>query len=210
MTMINRYLIGNAQAIGRRAVQSSYFSTKFNEAGDLFAVLADGTIDHPNGRRAAILAVEYCVQAFRRNLFYKQTSQIMLETALQANRYVQNAVYTGKTPRLSLTMIFMAYLEAQYFNVGVNKIYIYNGQTERVLGGDSDNSYSCGKCILPAKSVIGMISAGAHTVTHPMERLSIIESDKNIFDKAQAMVESVKVKNLDNQMNATALLIEVL
>jgi hypothetical protein len=42
-----------------------------------------------------------------------------------------------------------------------------------------------------------------------MERISVISSSKNIFDKAQAMVEAVKNKGLDNQLNATAVLVEV-
>ena len=207
--MINRYHIGNAQAIGRRAVQSNYFSTKYNKAGDLFAVLADGTIDHPNGRRAAIMAVEYCVDAFLRNLLSVHTSQNMLKTAIEANRHIQSTIYTGKIPRLSLTMMLLDKEEVQYFNVGVNKLYIYNGQNERVLEGDPYSSYFSGKCKLPAKNTIGIISAGVYTVTHPMERMRIVESEKKIFDKAQAIVKTVKEKNLENQLNTTALLIEV-
>jgi hypothetical protein len=211
LKVISRYRIGNAQTIGRREVQSNYFSTKYNKAGDLLAVLADGTIDHPNGRRAAIMAVEYCVIGFLRNdiVLKEQALQITLKTAIEISRHIQGAVFLGKSPHLSLTMMLFANEEMQYFNVGSNKIYFYNGNNERILDADSNDPYSSGKYKVPAKSIIGIMSTGAYAVTHPMERIKIIESEKKVFDKAQAIVEVIKGKELDNQPNATALLIEV-
>jgi len=206
--MISRYQIGNAQTIGCRSVQSNYFSTTYTDNGDLFAVLADGTIDHANGRKAAVTAVEYCVDSFLRNP-RAYTSQFMLETAINANRRIQDAIFTGKNPRLSLTMILFTDESLQYFNVGVNKICLYNGHNEQILGSNANNSHSSGICGLSPKNIVYILSAGAHTDAHPMERIKIIESKKKLFDKTQAIIESVKVKGLNNQMNATALLIEV-
>ena len=207
--MINTYQIGNAQTIGRREVQSNYFSTRQNNAGDLLAVLADGTIDHANGRTAAVMAVEYCVEVFLRNIFHKYTEETLLETALQANRYVQDTVYMDKSPRLSLSMVLFTYEEILYFSVGSNKIFLYDGYSERPLGGDGNSPYVNGQFPLPKKCVIGILSAGAHSITHPMERIKIVESEIETFDKAQAFIELTKGKRQDNQANATVLLIDV-
>ena len=61
--MQETYKIGNAQWIGSRHMQSSYFASKCSETA-VMAVLADGTIDHINGRRCAVLAVEACIREF--------------------------------------------------------------------------------------------------------------------------------------------------
>lgn len=212
MIMINscHYSIGNAQTIGCREVESNYFSIVYNEAGNLFAVLADGSIDHKNGRKAAVLTVRYCVNAFLRNIQNVDTSQFMHKTALNACRCVQDAIYLDKTPHLSLTMALFINDEMQYFNVGVNKVYFYNGHNERTIGGDLNLPYSSGKCKLPLKNVIGIFSNGAHSATHPIERINIISSREDAYNKAQAIIETVKGKCLNNQLNATALLIEVM
>lgn len=60
--MKDKYKIGNAQSIGSYYIQSNYFSTKNGNCA--LAVLADGSIDHINGRRCAVLAVEACIRGF--------------------------------------------------------------------------------------------------------------------------------------------------
>jgi hypothetical protein len=211
LKMNKRYGIGNAQTIGHRKVQSNYFSTEFNEAGNLLAVMADGAIDHPNGRRAAIMAVTHCINAFLRNALDEHSDDFMLETAIKVNRQIQDAIYLGKSPCLSLTALLFIGEDMHYFNVGVNKIFLYDGINERKIGGSSFNdAYSSGKVKLQAKNIISVTSAGVHTDTHPMERLKAIESTKEVFDKAQALIKLVEEKNLDNQLNATALLIETI
>jgi hypothetical protein len=208
--MNRRYRIGNAQTIGRRKVQSNYFSTEFNEAGNLLAVMADGAIDHPNGRKAAIMAVTHCINAFLRNALGEHAGVFMLDTAIRINRQIQDAIYLGKSPCLSLTALLFADEDMYYFNVGVNKIFLYDGINERCIGSsDINDAYSSGKLKLPLKSVIAIASTGVYTSTHPMERMIAIESAKDVFDKAQTMVKVVEDKNLDNQINATALLIEL-
>ena len=210
--MTDRYMIGNAQTIGYREIQSNVFSTAYDDAGDLLAVLADGAIDHPNGRIAAIIAVGCCV-----NTFIQQFSRIesihinkfLLDTALKANRSIQDSVYIGKSPRLSLTMALFRENEMHYFNVGVNKIFLHNGHNERILGTGANNTNSYGKCSLSPKDIVGILSAGAHDRAHPIERIRIIESNLDIFDKAQAIIAAVNKKGLTKQLSATALLIEV-
>jgi len=211
--MTDRYLIGNAQTIGSREIQNNVFSTAFNDTGDLLAILADGTIDHPNGRIAALIAVGCCVNTFIQkssSVESRETSQFLLDTALKANRSVQDAVYVGKGPRLSLTMALFRGKELHCFSVGLNKTFLYNGHNEKALGADAKNSFFNGKCDLSRKNTVGILSAGAYAQAHPMERIRIIESDRDIFEKAQAIIESVSNKRLAVQLSATALLIEVL
>jgi hypothetical protein len=210
--MIKRYLIGNAQTIGCREIQNNFFSTAYNDDGDLLAVLADGTIDHPNGRIAAILAVECCILTFTQRFSLIQTVDIdrfLLETALKANRRVQDAIYLGRSPRLSLTMVLLSGKSMHFFNVGVNRIFLYNGHNEQILGNYLNDSYSYGAYNLSSKDIVGMLSSGAYTDAHPMERIRIMDSSEKIFDKAQAIIESINNKGLEIQLNATALLIEV-
>ena len=207
--MTEQYQIGNAQTIGSREVQSNYFSIVDNDAGELFAVLADGTIDHPNGRKAAIIAVKYCVETFLQNEIYQQEDHAMLKIALGTNKRVQEEIYIGKSPRLSLTMILLQKQELQYFNVGGNKLYLYDGHRERIFSSNTNKPYTYVKYQLKPKNILGVLSAGAHTVTHPMERIKVIETKGKIFDKAQAIIEVVKGKGLKNQHNATVLLIEL-
>ena len=211
--MFERYRIGNAQIIGRKKVQSNYFSTKYNKSGDLLAVLADGTIDHPNGRKAAMLAVEYYIDALSQNLYSGHLNLFALDTAIRANRHIQSLIYIGRIPRLSLSVVLFSKGEIGYFNVGANEIFLYDGDNERIVSDDTRNpniSYSSGRLKVRSKSVIGIMSAGIYAFTHPMERLRIIESKINTFEKAQAMVEVVNNKKLNNQLNATTLLVEVL
>lgn len=207
--MINRYQIGNAQTIGSRDVQSNYFSTVYNDEGNLFAVLADGTIDHPNGRKAAIMAVEYCVDSFLWNWSNVQSEYFLLEMALRVDKHVKDAIYIDRSPRLSLTMVLFAGHQAHYFNVGVNKIYVYNRHNERLLSDNAVCAYSNGIYELSSKNIVGIFSSGAYADSHPMERINIVGSKKKAYDKAQDIVESINGKGLNHQMNATALLIEV-
>jgi len=210
--MNDRYLIGNAQTIGYREIQSNVFSTAYNDAGDLLAVLADGAIDHPNGRISAIIAVRCCVNMFIQkfsSVDSAQANQFLLETALAANKSIQDSVYIGKSPRLSLTMALFRGKELHYFNVGVNKIFLNNRHNERTLGAGANSTSSYGRCNLSPKDIVGILSTGAHDRTHPMERIKIIESNLNINDKAQAIIVSVNKKGLTKQLSATALLVEV-
>jgi len=211
--MTDRYLIGNAQTIGSREIQNNVFSTAYNDAGDLLAILADGAVDHPNGRIAALIAVGCCVNTFIQKssrVESKETGRFLLDTAMKANRNVQDAVFIGKGPRLSLTMALFRGKELHCFNVGLNKTFLYNGHNEKALGADAKNSFFNGKCDLAPKDVVGILSAGAYASAHPMERIKIIESDRDIFDKAQAIIETVSNKRLAVQLSATALLVEVL
>lgn len=212
--MIKYYGIGNAQTQGKCKTQSNYFSIADNNAGELFAVLADGTIDHKNGRRAAILAVEHCVREFARKSAYVKADEFMRDTALQANKHIEDLIYVNKIPRVSLTMAWLTGNELKYFNVGTNRIYLYNGNNELNIGSDLENLYSAGKYELLPKTTVGIFSAGAYTDIQPIERINIIADEKrlfrkNIFDKTQHLVEYIQKKGLKNQKNITALLIEV-
>ena len=210
--MTNRYLVGNAQTIGCREIQNNYFSTTYNDTGDLLAVLADGGIDHRNGRIASMMAVGTCAGIFTQKFSYVETMQInqfLLDTALKAQKHVKNVVFIGKSPRLSLTMGLFRGQELHYFSVGTNKIFLYNEQNEWVIGERTNNAFSEGKYPIAPKNIIGFLSTGAYINSHPMERIRIIESKTEVFDKAQAIIDTVKKKSLITQLNATALLVEV-
>jgi hypothetical protein len=106
-------------------------------------------------------------------------------------------------------MVVLMKKELWFFNVGVNNIYLYNGHNERRLGDTSGSPYSSGRCALSPKYMVGIMSDGVHSVTHPMERLTIVASDADISGKSLGLIEAVNAKRLNNQRNATAILIEV-
>ena len=207
--MAKKYLIGNAQTIGSCEEQSNYFAIVDNDSDELLAVLADGTIDHPNGRKAAILAVRYCIEEFKQNKLNSQEHQKMLGTALQASRYIQERIYIGKSPRVSLTMVILKAQTLQYFNVGNNRLYLYDGHRERIIDHNTTKPYTSGKYDLKPKTVLGIMSAGAGSVTHPAERIKIVGTKgKSTYDKAQAIIKIVESRGRHNRKNATVLLIE--
>ena len=209
--MSKRFQVGNAQGIGRQDVQSNYFSTAYAGKNNLVAVVADGSIDHPNGRAAAVLAVDYCVEALR----LATMPANLLEIAKDASRHVQDLVYLGNQPRLSLTMVCFDDAKAYYFNVGANKMFHYKGNTERILGSDMSLPYAMGVQEIKGREVVAILTKGAYSAMHPMERIKIIETTRikgsikklTMLDKAQAIVESVTAKNLPGQQNMTVLLI---
>ena len=209
--MSTRFQIGNAQEIGRREIQSNYFSTAFINKTDLIAIVADGSIDHPNGRKAAILAVEYCVNAFQTlnpsnivdisdvadtadiaNIANSEIFNFMLWIAKETDKRIREVVYKGRTPRLSLTMIYISNTKdntktntenntkANYFNIGTNKIYLYNGHNERVLNYDSNRPYTIGTHEFKRgeKETIAILTKGAYTHMHPMERIRIMNTKR--------------------------------
>ena len=208
--MTSRYLIGNAQMIGRKEVQSNYFATAYNHFGHLLAVLADGNVDHLNGRKAAKFAVESCIYEFSQDRLQLADKDDTLETVFGINKRVQELLYMKPTPRLSLTIAIFAQHELRFFTVGSNRLFLYNGHNERLIDYDEKSPFFFGKYGLGHKNVVGIYSVGAHTVTHPMERIKIVEcSNDSISDKAQSIVDTVVAKGLQSQLNATALLVEV-
>lgn len=68
-SVFKHYRTDNAQIIGKREFQCNYISSAYDKRGNFFAVLSDGTIDHPNGCIAAETAAEYCVKAFKKKPF---------------------------------------------------------------------------------------------------------------------------------------------
>jgi hypothetical protein len=100
----------------------------------------------------------------------------------------------------------------QYFNVGINKLFAYHNNREMLLEDikqlDSMRRYARGEYILAPKTTSGLMSDGAYTPMHPIERLEILDTKNSAFDKAQAMIQSLAAKNLKDQPNATIVLVE--
>ena len=208
--MSNFNLIGNAQMIGRRENQSNYFSTIYNDDGDMLAILSDGLIDHPNARKGAILAVEFCNYEFSQNRFELTNEKEAINTILKVNKFLQETIYTSRIPRISISISLFIQDILYFFNVGINKLYLYNEDNERLLNYDKEKAYSFGKYKLNPKNIVSMYSSGIYSSTHPLERIKIInEKEYTIFEKSQNIIEIISSKNLENQANATAVLIEV-
>lgn len=194
------YRIGNAQTIGSYQVQSNYFSTK--NGGYALAVLADGTIDHINGRRCAILAVEACMQEF-----YSMPSGVEIlpffdDIAEKVLYEMRNMIYLGKTPNLSLSILFVRNGEVFSYSVGDNQVFLFDGREYHLLKNRS------GRAAFLGGMTAGMVSKGVWNAMQEREMISYLGGKKHPFDKAQQMILRVREKNIKGAGNATVILVE--
>ena len=99
--MQRKYRIENAQTCGTCEIQSNYFSTVIEDS--VFAVLADGSADHMNGRRAAAIAAQVSTEEFhglsadvdKFEFFDYLTSQII--------KHIKEIIYLGTRTNLSIS-----------------------------------------------------------------------------------------------------------
>lgn len=110
---------------------------------------------------------------------------------------------------MSLTLLSFEGKTVHYFNVGANKIYIYDGKNELSLISDLRAAFTLGKFDLFPKDIVAIFSVGLHVNLIDRERLNIFKGEMELHNKAKAIVETVNKKDVVNQNNATALLIEV-
>ena len=96
-----------------------------------------------------------------------------------------------------------------YFNVGANRIYVYDSRNELPLTNDLRATFHLGKFDLLTKDIVAVFSRGLHMNMITRDRINIFDDGLDICDKAKAMVELVNKKDMVNQNNATTLLIEV-
>ena len=197
--MQDLYKIGNAQTTGSRYFQSNYFSIRNGRT--VFAVLADGSIDHINGRKCAILAAEACIKKF-----YGMPEEGVLEFFDYLARFVlretRRFIYLGKIPALSLSLLFIKDGELFYYTVGNNKVFLYDGRDYKILEERS------GQAAFGRRTVTGMFSCGAWEALKEKEIISYLEKKKHPFDKAQQMLKCIIDKNRKEAGNATVILIE--
>jgi serine/threonine protein phosphatase PrpC len=217
-----RYETGAEKAIGQRTIQSIEYGERYNSAGDLFVALSDGTIDHPNGRKTAEFSVEYALRAFwelgdaLKGMKPEEIENFLLNTAMQLNLHIEDHFYMDTTPVVSLTMALFIKNHIYCFNVGANKVFIYDGYREfelnhaKFAGGDESRRYYYGECELEyGKHIIGFFSNGVYCQFHSMNRIKIIAGKGTLLDKAKKIVEKVKAENFDNQSNIIVVLFGV-
>lgn len=193
------YKTGNAQTTGSRYFQSNYFSVRNGRTA--FAVLADGSIDHINGRKSAILAAEACIKNF-----YGIPEEGVLEFFDYLAGFVlketRRFIYLGKMPALSLSMLFIKDGELFYYTDGNNKVFLYDGRDYKILEERS------GHAAFGKRMVTGMFSCGAWEALKEKEIISYLEKKQHPFDKAQQMLKCIMDKNRKEAGNATVVLIE--
>lgn len=198
--MAERYQIGNAQTIGNYEIQSNYFATWNEDA--VFAVLADGTIDHMNGRRAAILAVETSRKEFRALENKQQMSGFFDLLSVKIMKSLNDNIYLDKKPNLSLTIIYLEENSLNYYSVGLNQLFLYDGSDFIILkdrNGHSEIGYGC---------TIGITSQNVCRGFREVEFLKLFTENCHPYYKAQKVIKQINEKNIKNIGNSTILLIE--
>jgi len=195
------YKIGNAQSIGSYQIQSSYFATYCSDCGCL-AVLADGTADHINGRRCAVLAAEACIWEFQKmqqNTDYPVYFNAVAKRILWDMREI---IFLGKTPYLSVSIQWLKNTELFYYSAGNNRNFLFDGSNYQIL------SESCGKANIRKGMTAGMISRGVWEALNEKELLSYLQKKEHPYDKAQQVIMGVKKKNRKMAGTAAVLLVE--
>lgn len=198
--MYERYGIGNAQTIGRREVQSNYFSVF--PADTVFAVLADGGIDHVNGRRAAIVAVEESIAWFHENQEHVKTADFYDSLVLHMIEMINDRIYLGRKPNLSLTIAYREEEGLFYFNIGENRIFLSDGSGYILL------KERRGYHEIKGSHMVGLISNGIYEALNEVELLGYLAKNTDPYDKAQQIIEGVNRKNIIMAKNSTIILVE--
>ncbi len=198
------YKIGNAQSIGFCQVQSSYFSTKFLlEAGNpVMAVLSDGTIDHINGRRCAVLAAEICMHEFRNIPDSTGMPAFFEAIARKILREMHEIIYNGKQPYLSLGIQVIKDRKLFYYNAGSTRMFLSDGTDFRFL---TDRS---GQVFFSRGMTAALISKGIWEALNEKEMKFYLNRKGHPYEKAQQMLHGVKTKKRKRAGNAAVVLIE--
>lgn len=198
--MQGKYKIGNAQTIGNYEIQSNYFSTL--NADFAFAVLADGTIDHSNGRKAAILAVETSIAEFYNKLVRQEFSAFYDSLSIQIIKNINDKIYLGKKPNVSISIVFLERDELFYYSVGDSKIFLYDECDLIPLNARN------GHCNIKKKDTVLLMSKGVYQALNEMELLELLSKEMHPYHKAQSIIEDVNNKNIKAAGNSTMILIE--
>jgi len=195
------YKIGNAQWIGSRHMQSSYFASKCSETA-VMAVLADGTIDHINGRRCAVLAVEACIREFGNMPDAEFMAAYFECMARKILRDMHELIYAGKQPFLSLDIQVILRHELFYYHAGNSRMFLFDGTSLKLLEGRS------GSAAFGRGWISGLLSQGFWEALHEKELVSYLCEKGHPYEKAQKMLSGVIQKNRKQAGNAAAVLIE--
>lgn len=198
--MQEAYKIGNAQAIGSYQIQSNYFASRCGS--ECLAVLADGTADHRNGRRCAILAAEACMREFQYMQEEVEVPFFFDSVAAKILRDMRDIIFLGKTPYLSVSFQWIRDRELHYYSVGRNQVFLFDGREYQLLQG------KYGRTEFRKGMTAGMISKGVWEAFTEKEMISYLVKREHPYDKAQKMILGVKEKNRKRAANATVLLVE--
>lgn len=166
------------------------------------AVLSDGTIDHINGRRCAVLAVEACMREFG-NIPDHTKMPVFFETlAGKILREMHEIIYTGKQPYLSLGIQVVKGRELFYYNVGSNRMFLSDGTGLRFLTAQN------GQVPFALGATAGLVSRGVWEALNEKEMAYCLNRKGHPYEKAQRMLSSVREKKRKQAHNAAAVLIE--
>ena len=209
-----KYIIGNAQTIGSMENQSNYFAV-FSEP-NLVAVMADGGIDHVNGRKAAVIGVENMAGVFTEKILNKNHfDEVVNKAVLNIRQNVKDYIYRGRMPGLSLSVLCVSDGTAYFYSVGDISIFVYDYRNIRNIHGISFNN------IYEIKSAENfmMASRGVCSALTQVEMLQFLQEEKSgkkargsfeerAYNKSVKIIEEINRKNIKDAENATVVLLE--
>lgn len=198
--MQERYEIGNAQTIGNCEIQSNYFSVQVTDL--VFAVLADGNADHINGRNAAILAVETSIREFTAKPAGISMEDFFESLPMQINQKINECIYLGKKPNVSISIACYKEDTLFYFTVGDIQICLADRNELKFLNGRT------GMYKIKSTDTLVILSRGVQEALNEVELLAYLSKSTDPYEKAQQIIEEVNRKSIKSAKNATIILME--
>ncbi len=198
--MRENYRVGNAQSIGSGQTQSNYFASYAGR--DCLLALADGTIDHINGRRCAVLAVEACMRDCRELPPQTPLPDFFDTVAADILSDMHEVIYLGKTPYLSFACQLIRDGKLYYYQTGSCRMFLYDGIQYRILTGAS------GRETFEKGMTAGIVSDGVWEALHEKDMISCLAGRGHPYEKAQRMILKIKEKNRKTAGNATVVCAE--
>jgi serine/threonine protein phosphatase PrpC len=183
----------------------------------LVSVAADGVIDHVNGRRAAVIAVDSLKKSFAYGSDagdFTRFKKAVEDTLPKIRRDVEDYVSAGRFPALFIAVARMLGEQAYFYVKGDIRIYSYNireKKIKRIEGADLTEAYKVSR-----GESFAVASRGVYEALSDTELLSclirknsgIFAKQERVYEKALRAIEKVNGKNIKYAKNATIVLIE--
>lgn len=200
--------IGNGQTIGSREIQCDYFSTVTTVNG-VMGVLADGIGRLSGGQLASTIAVKTFIREFEKIDDLSNPSDFFRNAISLSNKEIlKNLKGTKGGTTLAAALVSKGYL--YWASVGGNVIAVFrNGELIKInVKSNNDIEIGSEPIELEKNDKVILFSDGVYNSLNEVELARILASYLAPNDAAQEIIESINQKKLENQDNATIVILQ--
>lgn len=108
--------------------------------------------------------------------------------AAKVLRDMREIIFLGRTPYLSLSLLWVRERELHYYSVGSNQIFLYNGMDYQLMKRGFDT------VAFEKGMTAGLVSCGVWEALNEKEMVSYLMKKEHPYDKAQHMIAGVREK----------------